>query len=318
MPDQRRIHKTPIPRLGGIGIAAGFFTGVVFFAIIESVAHDLDFFIVIPDIELMLGAALMLGTGIYDDLRGLRARQKLFFQAIAATVIVFSGYHFNFANYIEFAFGWDLAWIDYPISIIWILAIINALNLIDGLDGLAGGTSVIVITAMTLAAALNGYGADIVFVSSIIGALFGFLAFNRHPASIFMGDSGSLFLGFLLATFMLPIEENAKLQFSLLVPVLALGLPILDTSLSIIRRMRRGQGIFTADRDHIHHRMMQVSPNYSRAVNGLYTISFVFGLGAIVMATLSRWESLLIASGIIFIFTILIILKLGYFKKADL
>ena len=225
MPDARRVHKTPIPRIGGIGIAAGFFSGILFFGLLSSVAHGLDDIIQLPDIQLLLGALIMLGTGAYDDLKGMTAVQKLFFQAVAACVIVFSGYQFHFSNYIEFAMGWDVAWIDYPITIIWILAIINALNLIDGLDGLAGGVSVIVITAMTLAAALNGYGADIVFVVSIIGGLFGFLVFNRHPASIFMGDSGSLFLGFLLATFMLPMEENAKLQFSFLVPVLALGLP---------------------------------------------------------------------------------------------
>ena len=132
-----------------------------------------------------------------------------------------------------------------------------------------------------------------------------------------MGDSGSLFLGFLLATFMLPIEENAKLQFSLLVPDLALGLPILDTILSIVRRARRGQGIFTADRDHIHHRMMRVSKTYARAVNWLYAISFVFGLGAIIIATVSRWQSLLAALLIIACFTVFVIFKLGYFRKTE-
>ena len=248
-PNERSMHVNPIPRLGGLAIALSFYFGLFFYQLMEEWFPALDFFINLPNYTVLLGSFIMLLTGVFDDLQGLNARQKLILQSVAALVIILGGFQFRFATFIHFLTGWNLFWIDYPITFLWILAVINSFNLIDGLDGLAAGTAVIVVSSITLATALNGFGADLVFVTCFIGPLIGFLLFNKPPASIFMGDSGSLFLGFLLATFALPVTDNVKFQFSFLIPMLALGLPLLDTTTSVVRRVSQSRHPFAADRD---------------------------------------------------------------------
>jgi len=316
-PNTRSMHSDPIPRLGGLAIAMGFYFGLFFFQVIGQHFPHYDFYIQLPSYPVLLGSFLMLLTGVFDDIKGVTPKQKLILQSVAAIVLILGGFQFDFASYIEFQFGINVQWIDYPITFFWILAIINAFNLIDGLDGLAAGTAVIVVTSMTFAIALSGYGADIVFVACFIGPLIGFLVFNRHPASIFMGDSGSLFLGVLLATFALPFTENVKLQFSFLVPMLALGLPILDMLVSIYRRARRGQHPFHADRDHIHHRIFRkagLSPK--RAVYEMYTISILFGVFSVFIATIDNTRTLFISLILLAAICSLILYRLGYLHKA--
>ena len=316
VPNTRSMHVNPIPRLGGLAIAMGFYFGLFYFQVIAQYFDAFDFYINLPTYPVLLGSFIMLLTGVFDDLKGVTPGQKLALQAVAALVVILGGFKFDFSSFIEFRTGLALHWIDYPITFIWFLAVINAFNLIDGLDGLAAGTAVIVVASMTFAIALNGYGADLVFVACFIGPLIGFLVYNRAPASIFMGDSGSLFLGVLLATFALPVTENVKLQFSFLIPILALGFPILDTFVSILRRTRKGQHPFRADRDHIHHRIFRkagLSPR--RAVYQLYGISLVFGTFSVIIATIDDVLTLLIALALLFLICLLIVFRLGYLDK---
>lgn len=315
-PNVRSMHRNPIPRLGGLAIAMGFYFGLFFFQVVEMYFPRFDFFIQMPSYPVLLGSFIMLLTGVFDDIKGVTPKQKLALQSVAAIVLIVGGFQFDFASYIEFRTGISMQWIDYPITFFWILGIINAFNLIDGLDGLAAGTAVIVIVSMTFAIALAGYGADIVFVVCFVAPLVGFMVFNRAPATIFMGDSGSLFLGVLLATFALPITENVKLQAAFLIPVLALGLPIMDMLVSIYRRTRKGQHPFHADRDHIHHRILKKtgwSPR--RAVYQMYGISLLFGVFSVFIATVDRLSTMLLALALLAVICGVIIYRLGYFDK---
>ncbi len=315
-PNRRSVHNDPIPRLGGLAIALGFYFGLFYFEVIQQYFPQFGFYINMPSYPILLGSFIMLLTGVFDDIKGVTPKQKLMLQSVAAIVIIIGGFQFEFADYIEFATGISVSWIDYPITFIWILAVINAFNLIDGLDGLAAGTAVIVMVSLTLAVALNGYGADLVFIACFIGPLVGFLFYNRAPASIFMGDSGSLFLGMLIATFALPVTKNVKLQFSFLVPILALGLPILDTMLSFYRRTRKGQHPFSADRDHIHHRVLRVAGlEPKRAVYELYGISIIFGLFSILIATLDQIYMLVGVVAILGLLVMVFVNRLGYLDK---
>lgn len=316
LPNARSLHRDPIPRLGGLAIAMGFYFGLFFFQVVEIHFPQFEFFIQLPSYPVLLGSFIMLLTGVFDDIKGVTPKQKLGLQSVAAVVLILGGFQFDFASYIEFRFGIDVQWIDYPITFIWIIGVINAFNLIDGMDGLAAGTAAIVMVSMTFAIALAGYGADIVFIVCFLGPLLGFLVYNRPPASIFMGDSGSLFLGVLLATFALPVTENVKLQASFLIPILALGLPILDTLVSIYRRTRKGQHPFQADRDHIHHRIFRRagwSPR--RALYEMYAISILFGVFSIVMATADRLSTLLVALVLLVLLCAILLYRLGYFDK---
>ncbi len=316
-PNVRSMHANPIPRLGGLAIALSFYFGLFFFQLMDQWFPSLDLLINLPSYSVLLGSFIMLLTGVFDDLQGLNARQKLILQSVAALVMILSGFTFDFSSFVEFLTGWNVVWIDYPITFIWILAVINSFNLIDGLDGLAAGTAVIVICSLAVALALNGYGADLVFLSCFIGAVLGFLVFNKPPASIFMGDSGSLFLGFLLATFALPVTDNVKFQFSFLIPMLALGLPLLDTTTSVVRRVSQSRHPFAADRDHIHHRVFSAAGGKKgKAIRNLYAISLGFGLFCILISTINNLQTLLIALALLAAICLLLIVRLGYFAKS--
>ncbi len=316
-PNDRSMHADPIPRLGGLAIALSFYFGLFYFQMIERWFPQFGFFINLPDYTILLGSFIMLLTGVFDDLKGLTPRQKLALQSVAALVMLIGGFRFNFGAFIEFLTGWNMHWIDYPVTFVWILAVINSFNLIDGLDGLAAGTAVIVVVSITVAIALSGYGADLVFVACFIGPLIGFLVFNRPPATIFMGDSGSLFAGFLLATFALPVTDNVKLQFSFLVPMLALGLPLLDTTVSMVRRVSQSRHPFSADRDHIHHRVfIRAGENKGKAVRQLYIVSLGFGFFCVLISTLKNLILMGIASVAIVIVCVIYIWRLGYFDRS--
>jgi UDP-GlcNAc:undecaprenyl-phosphate GlcNAc-1-phosphate transferase len=316
-PNARSMHVNPIPRLGGLAIALSFYFGLFFYQLIERWVPSMSFYINFPSYSVLLGSFIMLLTGVFDDLQGLNARQKLILQSVAALVMILGGFQFRFANFIEFLTGWNVFWIDYPITFLWIIAVINSFNLIDGLDGLAAGTAVIVVCSLALATALNGYGADLVFITCFIGPLIGFLVFNKPPASIFMGDSGSLFLGFLLATFALPVTENVKFQFSFLIPMLALGLPLLDTTTSVVRRVSQSRHPFAPDRDHIHHRVFSLAGGKKGlAIRNLYAISLVFGFFCILISTIDNLKTLGIALGVLFLVCLILVFRLGYFGKA--
>jgi len=314
-PNQRSVHKNPIPRIGGIAIVGGFIVGLAFFYGLRLLVPQWGWIIDFPDKWILLGAGLMFLLGLADDLLNIKPRVKLFFQALAAFVVVGAGFRFE----IPFLYFQELGAFNEVLSagitFLWIIGIINAVNLMDGMDGLAACMGVIAVSSLTIALAMNGYGADLVLVTAFIGALVGFLLYNNHPASIFMGDSGSLFLGFILATFSLPATGAPIGNLTYLVPVLALGLPILDTVTAILRRGAQGKGIFTADRDHIHHRVLKSRGGRQRStVYILYAVNIIFGLMAILVLSSQALAQISLVLSLTAIFCLGFLLKLGYIQ----
>lgn len=314
-PNHRSIHRNPIPRVGGIAIVGGFGVGLAYFYGVRLLIPQWEWIIDFPDKWILLGAGMMFLLGLTDDLLHIKPRIKLFFQALAAFFVVAAGFRFE----IPFLYFQDLGLLNDLISagitFLWIIGIINAINLMDGMDGLAAGMGVIAIGSLTIALAVNGYGADVVLVTAFIGALIGFLIYNTHPASIFMGDSGSLFLGFILATFSLPATGVQVGGLSYLVPILALGLPILDTFTAILRRALQGQGIFTADRDHIHHRLFRNQGQHQRTtVLTLYAVNAVFGAMAILILSSQAMAQIALILSLTAIFCLIFLQKLGYIQ----
>lgn len=314
-PNHRSVHKTPIPRIGGIAIVGGFATGLLYFYLLRELMPQWHWIIDFPDKWILLGAGIMFLLGLADDIFHIKAKVKLFVQSLAAIIVVMAGFRFElpFLYFQELGMLNDL--ISAGITFLWIIGIINAVNLMDGMDGLAAGMGVIAISSLSLALAVNGYGPDIVLVTAFIGALVGFLLYNKHPASIFMGDCGSLFLGFILATFSLPATGVAIGGLSYLVPILALGLPILDTLTAILRRSLQGQGIFTADRDHIHHRLLKSRGEKQRsAVFILYAVNAIFGVMAILVLSSEALAHVTLLLSLTALFCLLFLVKLGYIQ----
>jgi UDP-GlcNAc:undecaprenyl-phosphate GlcNAc-1-phosphate transferase len=314
-PNHRSVHKNPIPRVGGIAIVGGFAIGMAYFFGLRLVAPHWGWIIDFPDKWILVGAGMMFLLGLTDDLLHIKPRIKLFFQALAAFIVVAAGFRFQIP-FLQFQdMGYLNEVIAAGITFLWIIGIINAVNLMDGMDGLAAGMGLIAISCLTVALALNGFGPDIVLVTAFIGALIGFLIYNTHPASIFMGDSGSLFLGFILATFSLPSAGAPVQGLTYLVPVLALGLPILDTLTAIARRAAQGKGIFTADKDHIHHRVFKTHRGKQRStVFTLYAVNIIFGIMAILVLSSRELAQVGLILSLTAIFCLLFLLKLGYIQ----
>jgi UDP-GlcNAc:undecaprenyl-phosphate GlcNAc-1-phosphate transferase len=314
-PNHRSVHKKPIPRVGGVAIVGGFIVGLAYFYGLRLLVPQWAWMIDFPDKWILVGAGIMFLLGLSDDLLQIKPRVKLFFQALAAFVVVAGGFRFQIPFLYNAEWGMINDVIAAGITFVWIIGIINAVNLMDGMDGLAAGMGVIAISSLTVALAVNGYGPDIVLVTAFIGALVGFLMYNTHPASIFMGDSGSLFLGFILATFSLPASGTTVGGLSYLVPILALGLPILDTLTSILRRSLQGRGIFTADRDHIHHRLLKDRGERQRStVFILYAVNAIFGVMAILILSSRAMAQVALVLSLTAIFCLLFLLKLGYIQ----
>ncbi len=314
-PNHRSVHKNPIPRIGGIAIVGGFIVGLTYFYMLQILVEDFAWIIDFPDKWILRGAGMMFLLGLVDDIFHIKARYKLFFQSLAAFIVVAAGFRFEIPL-LQFPGMTTLnTIIAAGITFLWIVGIINAVNLMDGMDGLAAGIGVIALGSLTLALALNGYGSDIILVTTFIAALIGFLVYNTHPASIFMGDSGSLFLGFILATFSLPATGATVGSLSYLVPILALGLPILDTLTAIMRRASQGKGIFTPDRDHIHHRLLRASGQRQRtAVLMLYAVNAIFGVMAILILSSKAFAQVTLVLSITAILCLLFLFKLGYIQ----
>ena len=253
----RKVHARDVPRVGGVGIV-----GAVTIALGGLVlAHGGGYFVPLFQashglIVILLGAAAMHFVGLWDDLYEMRARWKFLAQIAIAFGVWFAGLRFNalslpFVGSVHFG---DL--VSLAFTVIWLVGITNAFNLIDGLDGLASGAAMFALTTMFVVASINGnVGAALVTIA-LAGATLGFLFYNFYPASIFLGDSGSLFLGFMLAGVGLLSSQKGQTVVAVAIPVVSLGLPVLDTLLAIVRRFLRGQPIFSADRGHIHHRLL--------------------------------------------------------------
>lgn len=297
-PDEaRKLHKEPIPRVGGLAIVAGF-TGACLYAAIGSAVFPGGVALPGPAPLWLLGALLIVGMGFWDDVHGLSHRPKFAVQIAAAAAAIAAGYRLHLPVVTLGDLPLDLDVLAVPLSLLWIVGVTNAVNLLDGMDGLAAGTSVISLLSLAAAFAITGLWAEPVLVVAVTGAVLGFLCYNFHPASIFMGDTGSQFLGFVLATFALGGAGHLAGGSVLAIPLLALGVPLLDTSLAISRRLAAGHSVFHADGDHLHHRIARVlTLSHHQVVLVLYAAGLVLGSMAMLTAAVSAAEVLWVWGG---------------------
>ncbi len=280
--EARKVHTRPVPRLGGIAVVLAFFTPLAALAVWDNPVSELLYRDLRLVAGLSAGAAAIVALGVYDDLRGASAGQKLVVQAGVALALWFVGFRIELLGN-PFGPAFSVGIFSLPLTVLWIVGVVNALNLIDGLDGLASGVALLA-TAVLFGVALSSGSTLLCLITVALGgSLVGFLFWNFNPARIFLGDSGSMFLGFTLSAVSLWTHQKGATAAALLIPVLALGLPILDTTLSFIRRIRRGRSPFEADREHLHHRLLALGLSHRGAVLTLYTASGVFGLGALAL-----------------------------------
>ena len=283
--DNRRMHDHPIPRMGGLAIFFGFIVSVLLLLPLDGQKQGM-----------LLGAVIIVILGIFDDIYALSAKLKFVVQIAAALVAVCSGNVIRvLSNPNIFSDNpvWQLGWLSYPVTILWIVAITNAVNLIDGLDGLACGVSTISSVTMLVIALLVSEGDVAVMMAALAGACIGFLPYNLNPAKIFMGDTGATFLGFILAT--VSVQGMFKLPtiISFVAPFLMLGLPIFDVTFAVIRRVSHGQNPMSPDRSHIHHRLIDMGFSQKQAVGILYVVSAILGLSAVVLTASSALKAMI-------------------------
>ena len=270
IPNARKIHHNPIPRMGGLGIYFGFLLGYMLFAEANEIMNSI-----------LIGTFIIMLVGIMDDIKPLKALYKFVGQLLATLVVVFYGGILlkeisAFGIYINF----DI--FAYPITIFFILGCINCMNLIDGLDGLAGGISAIFFLTIGIIAVAKGQtGLSFILAFTMLGSCLGFLMHNFHPASIFMGDSGSMFLGFIIAVITLLGYKNVMMS-SLIIPLLILIIPIADTLFAIIRRKLKGESISKPDKMHIHHQLLNRNLGQMGTVLIIYLATALFGTASII------------------------------------
>ena len=282
-PNARKVHKVPIPRIGGLAIYAGFMASIIFIAI----KFGLDKEMLKETVGLIFSGSLIVALGLFDDYKNLPAKVKLLGQICAAGVLVLI-FHVRI-DFITDPFG-DyiyLEWVAIPATMFWLVGLTNTVNLIDGLDGLAAGVAAIASFTILLVALEQNFILVAVMTAALAGAAVGFLKYNFNPAQIFMGDTGSMFLGFMLAGISVTGAVKSVATIALIVPIFALGLPILDTTFAIVRRLRGGVPIFKPDKGHLHHRLLSVGFTQRQAVLLMYVISALFGLSAIALTAVS-------------------------------
>lgn len=272
--DNRRVHSKPMPLWGGIAIYLGFFSSMFIFSEIETSKI----------LGLFIAATLVLVTGMLDDVKDLGAKTKLLIQIIAAGILVKSGFEINyFTNFFGPSDYIHLGILSVPVSIIWIVGVTNTVNLIDGLDGLAAGISAIAAVTLGYIAFINQRYDAALITMILAGSSVGFLPYNFNPAKIFMGDTGALFLGLVLSAISIEGALKGATAITVVVPILALGVPIFDTAFAILRRMINKRPIMEADKGHLHHRMLLCGFNHRKAVLSMYLISALMGAGAIAL-----------------------------------
>jgi UDP-GlcNAc:undecaprenyl-phosphate GlcNAc-1-phosphate transferase len=307
----RKLHGKPIPRLGGIAIVAAFHAPLLALAFVDSDVGRRFYADAQRALALIAGGLAIAALGVWDDLRGADAKTKFTVQFAVAGTMYALGFRVD-----QIANPWgeavQLGWLGLPFTMLWIAGVVNAMNLIDGLDGLAGGVALIAVTTTFAIAALRGEPLMVLVTAALAGSVLGFLFYNFNPASIFMGDTGSMFLGFVLATTAIQTNQKSSTAVAIVVPIIALGVPIADTLLAMARRAARGAPLFSADRGHIHHRLLDLGFSHRQTVLLLYGTSIALGGAALALsyASTSREATwfLLALSGVAY----LALRRLGY------
>ncbi len=272
---ERRVHKKPIPRLGGLAIFYGFLIALLFFAKIDQQMKGM-----------LIGSLVIVGIGILDDVKQLRALTKLAAQIAAAVVVVMNDVRIEAISVPSFVAPGgilELGIFSIPITVAWIIIVTNAVNLIDGLDGLAVGISSIASFSLFFIAILGGEQTVAIIAAALAGGCLGFLPYNFNPAKIFMGDTGSQFLGFMLSVICIQGLFKGYVIISFIIPLLILGLPIFDTLFAICRRAWNHKPIMGADRGHLHHRLLDNGFTQKQTVAILYVIASVLGISAVLV-----------------------------------
>lgn len=291
--DNRRMHKTPIPRLGGLAIFIAFILSALLFAEIDRQMRGI-----------LLGALVIVILGAIDDSHTLKAAPKFLVQIAAAGIAVSHGCVIQFIsnpNVFSATTYLNLGWISYPLTIFWIVAITNAVNFIDGLDGLAVGVSGISTASLLVIALMVGEKNVAILLAALLGSCIGFIPYNLNPAKIFMGDTGATFLGYMMAC--LSVQGLFKLYaiISFAVPFLILGVPIFDICFAVIRRVAHGQSPMQADRGHVHHRLIDSGFNQKQTVGITYMLTALLGLAAVVLTTSGEMRALILIGSILLV-----------------
>lgn len=290
VPGGRHVHQAATPRLGGVAIFFGVLVPLAVLFNIDAGAAQALRADAMKAAGLVIGAVIMCGVGSIDDVRGMRALYKLLFQVAAATVAWLTGFRIE-GVHLPIIGDLSMGIFSYPVSTLWIVGIINAINLIDGLDGLAAGVAIFAALTNFVVAYLADSTLVALVMIALLGATLGFLFHNFNPARIFMGDSGSYFIGYVLATCaIIGTYQKASTTVSILVPVLALGVPILDTLFAIVRRFLERRPLFSPDRGHIHHRLLDMGLTHRRVVLIIYGVSVAFTASGIAIALGRRWQ----------------------------
>ena len=289
--DNRRMHKVPIPRMGGLAIFLAFLLSVLVFADIDRQMQGI-----------LLGSIMIVILGVLDDIMALKALPKLFVQT-AAGVAVWHGCTIQFVsnpNVFSEATYLNLGWLSIPVTIIWIVAITNAVNFIDGLDGLAVGVSAISTASLIVVALMVKEVNIAIILCALFGACLGFIPYNMNPAKIFMGDTGATFLGYILATLSVTGLFKMYAIISFAVPFLILGVPIFDICFAFLRRIAKGQNPMKADRGHVHHRLIDMGFSQKQAVAISYMLAAILGLAAVLLTSSGELKALILI-GTIFV-----------------
>lgn len=288
--DSRRVHKKPMPRLGGLAIYIAFI-----------VAGFITLPLNLPLIQgLLIGGTVIIIVGIVDDIYNLPAKVKLVGQILAASVLVMFGLK---VEWVTNPLGGMLylGKFSIPITIFWVVGITNTLNFIDGLDGLAAGIAAIAAFTMMLINSSLGQLNGALIMALLSGAAIGFLPYNFNPAKVFMGDTGAMFLGFILSAVAIDGAVKSATAIALIVPILALGLPIFDTAFAIFRRFINGKPIMQADKGHVHHRLLAIGLTQKQAVLYMYFISLSLGVCSVILARMGAKEALIALTLVVFI-----------------
>ena len=301
-PNQRKVHEKIMPRLGGLAIYISFIIGYLVLRPEDEYAF-----------AILLGSFIIVITGVLDDMFEISAKFKLFGQLLAAgIVVIYGGVQ---VDYINLPFGGilDFELLSIPITILWIVGITNAINLIDGLDGLAAGVSSIALITISGMAIIMGDAFVTAMGFLLLGSTLGFLIYNFHPAKIFMGDTGALFLGYMISVLSLLGFKNVTM-ISFIVPIIILGVPISDTFFAIIRRIVHKQPLSSPDKSHLHHCLLRLGYSHRTTVLLIYGMAALFGLAAIVFSQATVWVSIVVLFVLLLIIE-LVVEKIGLIGK---
>lgn len=310
--DNRRVHLKAMPRIGGVAIVLSMFIGLCiyyfFTRLTPTIALNDKF------IGYVLGALVIFLMGLVDDIINLRARYKFIFQLLAASILYIYGISiagikipFIYTDLIDFGF------LSYPITLIWVIGVTNAVNLIDGLDGLAAGISAISATALLIIFITTSASLEAITITAVlVGSTLGFLPYNFNPAKTFMGDVGSNFLGFTLATVAIMGFAKGYTMLAIIAPILVLGVPIFDTLFAMIRRLIAHRPMLQPDRGHIHHRLLKRGYSQRQAVIVLYSVTSILSILAVTIISADFWKF------VILIIAIIVFVIIGIIDKKEL